>query len=98
MVRGKAPPGEIMKTRSNAGPRQKAGPKTPAKAIDPSVAENRDEDSTGGDDADDRNLPNLRNDEVDATAQKRDNEERFSIEQRREDDKKSEENKRDRRA
>jgi hypothetical protein len=53
-----------------------------------------DEDSTGGDDADNRDLPNLRNDKGDAAARKRDTEERFSVEQKREDDKKREENSR----
>jgi alcohol dehydrogenase len=60
------------------------------KSIDPNGSIGGDEDSTGGDDADDRDLPSLRNDEVDETARKRDKEERFSMEQRREDDKRRE--------
>lgn len=70
-----------MKTHANAKPRQ---------AIQPAAAANRDEDSTGGDDADDKDLPDLRNDRGDETAQKRDHEERFSSEQKREDDKRRE--------
>jgi hypothetical protein len=70
-----------MKTHADAKPRQTSQP--------PAVV-TRDEDSTGGDDADDNDLPNLRNDIVDEAAQKRDHEERFSGEQKREDDKKRE--------
>jgi hypothetical protein len=47
---------------------------------------NADEDSTGGDDADDLNLPDLHNDKADRASKKRNAQERFSAEQKRAED------------
>jgi hypothetical protein len=71
-----------MKTPAIVKQGSKAEPKAPVRA-----KRNLDGDATGGDDADDKDLPDLHNDEKDESSQKRDHEERFAKEQRRDSEK-----------